>query len=224
MGWRVALAEVDGLVGVVGAWLLDSCGGGCVRALVHGGLHLLQELIDIHQIVLGSQVGHRWESILMCWHWACVTSMSTMAFDRDHRGSSRDIIGKTTSMDRNALELHQSLSNLSIRTRIDLAALRIPEEVIQSVVSAFSVVICGMMTDITSMADGIVGRVVRRRLLKGIIADVSLVMRRGILGSRARVHLRRMIVVTIGGSCKIMQVSNHCKLSSNVGVWRNNNL
>lgn len=54
--WRVALAEVDGRVCVVGTWLLNSSSGCGIGTLVDGGLHLLQELIDVHQIVLGSQV------------------------------------------------------------------------------------------------------------------------------------------------------------------------
>jgi hypothetical protein len=79
LGWRVALSEVDGVGSVVIAGLLDtSCSCG-VRALVDSRLHLLEELIDVHQIILSSQVGHRWESVLVLRHWAPV---STVAIDR----------------------------------------------------------------------------------------------------------------------------------------------
>jgi len=53
---RVALAEVDGRVGVVSTWLLDACSSSSIGALIHGRLHLLEELINVHQVVLGSQV------------------------------------------------------------------------------------------------------------------------------------------------------------------------
>lgn len=41
-----------------------------------------------------------------------------------------------------------------------------------------------------------------------------------VVGSRARVHLSRMVIVSSGGSCKILQVSNHCGPTSDVGMCR----
>jgi hypothetical protein len=46
--WRVALPKVDGRVGVVSTWLLNACGGSSIGALVHGRLHLFEELINVH--------------------------------------------------------------------------------------------------------------------------------------------------------------------------------
>jgi hypothetical protein len=40
------------------------------------------------------------------------------------------------------------------------------------------------------------------------------------MGSRAGVHLRGMIIVAVGGSCKILQVSNHYTPPSDVGMCR----
>jgi hypothetical protein len=55
--WRMALAgEVDSCVCVVRTWLLNSSSGGSVGALIHRGLHLLKELVDVHQVILGPQV------------------------------------------------------------------------------------------------------------------------------------------------------------------------
>jgi hypothetical protein len=45
---RVALAEVDGRVGVVSTWLLNACGSSRIGALIHGRLHLLEKLINVH--------------------------------------------------------------------------------------------------------------------------------------------------------------------------------
>jgi hypothetical protein len=51
---RVALTEVDAGVGIVGPWLLNTGRGSSIGAFVNGRLHLLQELINVHEIVLGS--------------------------------------------------------------------------------------------------------------------------------------------------------------------------
>jgi hypothetical protein len=109
LGWRVALSEVDGLVSVVSTGLLNTCCSCCVGALVDCRLHLLKELIDVHQIILSSKVGHRWESVLVLRHW---TSVSSVAINRHQLGPSWKIFGKSSIVD--ALELHQSLANLVV--------------------------------------------------------------------------------------------------------------
>ena len=215
LGRRVALTEVDGLVSVMGTWLLHTSSGSSIRALVNGRLHLLQELIDVHQIILRSQVGHWRKSILVLWHWA---SVAAMAFNRNHCRTSRNVVGQTTSLDGDALKLHQALANLSVGAWIDLTTLSVTEEVIQHVETTPSVVISGVVAQVASVADGIVDRTVGLGLLRGIVAVVCVVGRVGaILGGRAGVHLRGMVIVTAGGSCKILQVSNHCKLPVKYG-------
>lgn len=107
--WRVALSKVDGLVSVVVTWLLDTSCSSSIRALVDSRLHLLKELINVHQIILGSQVGHRWESVLVLRHWA---SVSSVTIDRHQLRASWKIFGKSSVV--NALELHQSLPNLVV--------------------------------------------------------------------------------------------------------------
>lgn len=52
--WRVALTEVDSLMSVMSTWLLNTGSSSSIRALVYGRLHLLEELINVHEIVLGS--------------------------------------------------------------------------------------------------------------------------------------------------------------------------
>jgi hypothetical protein len=39
-------------------WLGDSSSSNMVIALVDGGLHLLKELVDVHQVSFGSEVAH----------------------------------------------------------------------------------------------------------------------------------------------------------------------
>jgi hypothetical protein len=75
------LAKVDPRVSVVSSWLLDASCSCSVGVLIHGRLHLLQKLIDVHQIILSSQVWKR-QSILVLWHRTTVTSV--MAVDWNH--------------------------------------------------------------------------------------------------------------------------------------------
>lgn len=99
----MALAEVDTSVGVVGTWLLDASGGSGVGVLVHGRLHLLQELVDVHQVVLGSHVG-KGQSVLVLRHGTAVTAVVTTV-DRHHlRG--RVHVFEAAAMDRNTRKTH----------------------------------------------------------------------------------------------------------------------
>jgi hypothetical protein len=63
-------------------------------------LHLLKELIDVHQIILGSQIGHWRQSIMVLWHG---TAMTSVAINRDQLGSSWEVVGKSTSVNWDAL-------------------------------------------------------------------------------------------------------------------------
>lgn len=85
----VTLAEIDGRVGVVRTWLLNACGSSSIGALIHGRLHLLEELINVHQVVLGSQVRER-EGILMLWHVSAV--VASMSVHGNQRWTSLDIL------------------------------------------------------------------------------------------------------------------------------------
>ena len=127
LGRRVTLSEVDSLVSVVGTWLLNACCSCSIGALIDGRLHLLEELIDVHQIILGSQVGHRWESVLVLRHWP---SVSSLTIHRNHLRSSWNVLGNGSTVHHVALQSHQSLANLVIGSRVDLSALGVAKEVI----------------------------------------------------------------------------------------------
>lgn len=58
--------------------LLDSRSRGSIGALIYSGLHLLEELVDVHQVVLCSQVGQR-KSILMLRHVTVVTTATVVS-------------------------------------------------------------------------------------------------------------------------------------------------
>jgi hypothetical protein len=66
--------------------LLDASCCGSIGALIHSGLHLLQELIDVHQVILGSQVW-QWQGILMLRYVTVVAAAAAaaMTVNRDQR-------------------------------------------------------------------------------------------------------------------------------------------
>lgn len=136
-------------------------------------------------------------------HWACVT---TMTFNRDHCRCCGDVVGKSTSMNRNALQLHQPLANLSVGAWVDLTTLSIAEEVIQGIKATLSVIIGGVLTEIASMGNRVVDWAIGGGLLRGVVSIVC-VVGSTILRSRAGVHLRRMIIVTVGGSFPSLSVA-----------------
>jgi len=77
---RVALAEVYTRVSVMSTWLLNSSCSCGVGVLIDSGLHLFQELIDVHQVILRSQV---WQGQgVLVWHWTAVASVMTI--NRNH--------------------------------------------------------------------------------------------------------------------------------------------
>ena len=201
------MSEVDGLMSVVCSRLLDTCCCGGVRTLVDGRLHLLQELINVHEIVLGSKIWHWWECILMLGHWTTVTSV---AINRNHGWAGWHVIRNSSTMDWDSLQSHQSLSDLSIRRRVNLTALCITEEVVQGIVTALSVVVRGMLAEITAMAHRVIDWTIRGWLLRCVIAVVTGVVRIAIISRRARVHLGAMAIIVRASSCKVLQVSNYC--------------
>lgn len=90
---RVALTEVDTRVGVVSTWLLDTSGCSSIGVFIHGRLHLLQELVNIHQVVLGSNVRER-QCILVLRNGATAVA-SVMAINRNHLWASMHVVKST---------------------------------------------------------------------------------------------------------------------------------
>jgi hypothetical protein len=110
-----------------------------------------------------------------------------------------------------------------IRGWINATALGISKEVVQGIIAALSVVISCVLTKIASVADRIIDRTVRARLLRGVVTLVCIVMRVAVIwtGTGTGVHLSRMIIIASGGSCKILQVSDYIP-TSDVGMCGNN--
>jgi hypothetical protein len=162
-------------------------------------LHLLKELIDVHQIILGSQIGHRWESVLVLRHWA---SVSPVTIHRNQLRPSWNILGKGSTV-HIALQSHQSLVNLVVGSRVDLSALGIAKKVIQSIITALSAVECSVLAEIAGVLHWIVDGTVGRWLLRSIVSIVAILLRVAIVWLTG-VHLGAMIVVACCSSCKIL--------------------
>lgn len=136
------------------------------------------------------------------------TTVTSVAINGNHDWPGWYVVGYSTSMDWDTLQSHQSLSDLSIRGRVDLTTFRITEEVVQSIVAALSIVIRSMLAEITAMAHWVIDWTIGGRLLWRVITVVVCMV--GIAIIRRSVHLSGMIVIARGGSCKILQVSNYC--------------
>jgi hypothetical protein len=103
-------------------------------------------------------------------------------------------------------ESHQALTNLGVRSRVDLTTLGITKELVQGIVISLSVVVGCMLADVTSMADWIVNWTVGSWLLRSVVAVMGGVV--AVTGGRAGMHLgTMMIIVTSGGSFTTLPVS-----------------
>lgn len=115
--WRVALAKVDTSVSVVCSWLLDtSCCGG-IGVLIDGRLHLLKELVNVHEIGLGAN-SWQWKSVLVLRHVGTVM-VTAMAVNRNQSRTGWNVLGNTTAVNWESLEGHQALTDLSIGAGIN---------------------------------------------------------------------------------------------------------
>lgn len=55
---RVGRSVAEATLEIVGAGLSDTSSSGVFVTLIYGGLHLLKELINVHQVSLGAKVAH----------------------------------------------------------------------------------------------------------------------------------------------------------------------
>jgi hypothetical protein len=124
--------------------------------------------------------------------------MAPVAVNRDHLRGGLDVFGNPTSVNGNALQSHEALSNLGIRSGIDLASFSIAKKLIQGIKVAFSGVVCGMLTKVSSVSDRIIDWTIGTRLLGRVVAVVGIMMGRTVVGSGAGMHLSTVVIVTSG--------------------------
>lgn len=179
--------------------LLNASSCSRVGALIHSGLHLLQELVDVHQVILGPQVW-QWQSILVLRHVTVVTTTAaaamSVAIDRNQRRPGGNVIGRNSAaMDGNVLQSNQSLSDLLVGRSINTVAFEVAKEIVQGIVVTLSGIERSMLANFTTMADRVIDGAVGRLLLRSIVAGMGLVVGSGIAAATTRVHMGTLIIV-----------------------------
>jgi alkylated DNA nucleotide flippase Atl1 len=137
MGSTVAHATLD----VVGTRLSHASGSDIFITLVDGVLHLLQELVDVDQVVFGTNVRHGWEMVGRSRATArAITTATTTNSDVSWHG----LIFRNGSVVQNGqlkcLETKQALAHGGVRVGVKLASLEITEEFIQGIISTLAIV------------------------------------------------------------------------------------
>lgn len=88
-GNRGLVAQVEG------GWVVAA--GGRTAVLVHGALHLLQDLVDLLEVTLGSQIWHGWQVVVLVHGAVCRVA----ATDSWESGCGSHVLGtKATGVDR----------------------------------------------------------------------------------------------------------------------------
>lgn len=192
---RGAVAEIERVLAVD----VNSLGG-LVRVFVDSALHLLQDLIDLDQIVLGAGVGHGRQVVLL--GQRARTRRSTtdvLVVLYVLRGRSRHVVGArhgTGVEAEGTVEGEKGSAYLLVGSRVDLAALGVCKEVVDHVESALPVVVAAMVADVLSSGrvQGLLVEVqsIICRWLGSIVASMpSLVCE----GGRVSPHVAIMIIV-----------------------------
>lgn len=164
MAWRelggrgVSGAVVHARMHIMRPGLSHASGCHILIAFVDGVLHLLKELIDVDQIVLGPNIGHGGKVVAR----SLATRAVAAATDRNRRGNLL-IFGHRAveNGELEGLQTQQTLADRGVRVRIELTAFQIPKKLIQRVVATLTVV---RVSSILSLAQGIVNIAVRMRI------------------------------------------------------------
>jgi hypothetical protein len=181
------------LVGVVASWLVDAGGCGGAGALVDGGLHLIEEVVDVEEVALRLQVRH-WERVVRLRHRGDARTVTTTSYC--HQGLRGHVVNQGSALDGEAVKVHQALADLGVRRRVDVAAFRITEEVVQSVKPALPWVVGCVVAHVGSvLVDWVVDWAVALSLLGLVVAVVAGVVVRLPIVAIGMVHLRVGLVI-----------------------------
>lgn len=148
-GGRGAVAEIEGVLAVD----VDSLRG-LVRVLVDSALHLLQDLVDLNQVVLGAGVGHGRQVVLLG-HGSGAGRRSAGLLVVNvllRRGCHVVGAGHGTGVQaESAVKGEKGSADLLIGGRVDLATLGVGEEVVNHVEGALAaVVIAAVVANVLS--------------------------------------------------------------------------
>lgn len=172
---RVSCAVTQGTLDVVGTRLGNSCGGHVFITLVDGGLHLLQELVNVHQVSFGAQIAHGGQMVGLGRDGSGGLVATMAATDADH-GRHGLVLWHCTTVgqrQREAMEVEQTLAYGGIGGRVELTALQVSKELIEGIVATLLALVGRLVGSI--VANGIVDVSIRGiGLLLGVLRLVVL--------------------------------------------------
>lgn len=170
-----------------------------VGVLIDGALHLLEDVVNLDEVILGANVAHGRQRVMLL-----VRSMSARSVDcNDSRG--REVLsGQRARVERKrAMQRHQSLADLRIRRRIEVTALGIPEKFVQGIKCALAGVVLGssrvVANVVTSTTHGLVVHRARgtKRGCVLLIVAARMTTRVGRLAECSRISTDLTIVIII---------------------------
>jgi len=188
---------------------------GVVGVLIDSALQLLQELVDVEEVALSSQVG-QWQRVGVVHGW--VLSLS-------NHGASVAVLAHTSlvaaaaakNRELNTLEAHEPLANVVVGRGVNCATLGIAKELVQSVVSsAFPnfIVVVELLRLVYCIVDGSIGRVLgwpsieASRSATGMLLAVACIGAKGTIG----------ILISTRCSGKRLQVSDQFAVLAGVAL------
>lgn len=200
--------------------LRDTRGSDVIFAFVDGVLHLLQELIDVKQIVLGPHVGHRRQLVLNRLRAAITRTTTATAGSYGHWGRHGLVFrDRSTAQDGKlqVLQAQKALADRSVRVGVKLAALQVTKEFIERIIPALLRLVRDM-SRVLALIEGVVNIAVR--WVRGLCWVRVVVLRRPVsiaLGGDG-VQCRLEVMSTGSISCShdgaSQPQSNGCKQST----------
>lgn len=172
--------------------------GGRTAVLVDGALHLLQDLVDLLQVTLGSQVWHGWQIVVLVHGAVC----GVAAADGWQSGSGSHVLGtEATGVDgKGTVERHQRSSNVGVVGWVKAPPLGVSKEIVQVIIAAPAVIRSAVAQRLGAVVgDGL--SVVSKRAV-GLGSPVSIVAMRGWLtkGGGVSTHLMAVVIIEAGRS------------------------
>jgi len=127
--------------------------------LIDGGLHLLQDVVDLLQVLLGAQVRHGRQVVVLR-----ERAVGSAGNAERVRGLRHVLGGEAASLDaERGVDGHQGAADLGVRGRVDLAALHAAKEVVEVLKPALAAIEAGrslVANEVAALAHGLGLRVV----------------------------------------------------------------
>lgn len=209
-GWHLGGADggirVDGWAGGILGRLVAHVDGGVVgvggaSVFVDGGLHLLQNVVDLLEVILGAEVGHGREIVVLG------QGPGRAADSESVRGLRHVLGGEAAGLDAQvSVDGHERAADVLVRGRVDLTTLHAAEEVVELVKATLGAVRVkrgGLVGHVvTARAHGLLGVVdgmlVVGLLLVGgmlmVVTSLTILVR---LAKRGRVSTAHLAIVII---------------------------